>query len=114
VSALKSSRGNSGFLTGFCYQERRVPMVENMKIKTHTWPAVNLIPLQQAVLCADCEVISEGENGHCVACGSQATISLCKVMGSNASLPSNPSLQPVACPEPEAATKVQRLAPQVA
>ncbi len=41
---------------------------------------VNLIPLHHAVLCANCDVISESRNGHCLACGSPSLISLSRVL----------------------------------
>jgi hypothetical protein len=41
----------------------------------------NLVRLLRAVLCANCEVISEGKNGHCAGCGSQALLSLSKLLG---------------------------------
>ena len=41
----------------------------------------NLVCLQRAVLCANCDVISEGSNGHCSACGSQALLSLSRLLG---------------------------------
>jgi hypothetical protein len=44
-------------------------------------PVKNLIRLQSAVLCANCEVVSEGTNGHCGACGSQALLSLSRILG---------------------------------
>jgi hypothetical protein len=44
----------------------------------------NLIPLQQAVLCANCEVVSDSTNGHCVVCGSPSLLNLARVLdGSN-------------------------------
>ena len=42
---------------------------------------VNLITLKHAVLCANCDVISESRNGHCIACGSPSLISLSRVLG---------------------------------
>ena len=45
------------------------------------WLDTNLVRLQRAVLCATCEVISECKNGHCAACGSQALLSLGKLLG---------------------------------
>ena len=45
------------------------------------WLNTNLVRLQKAVLCANCEVISEGLNGHCAGCGSQSLLSLNKVLG---------------------------------
>jgi len=44
-------------------------------------PSPNLIRLERAVLCANCEVISETKNGRCAACGSQAILGLCRVLG---------------------------------
>lgn len=44
-------------------------------------PNTNLVRLRTAVLCANCEVISEGLNGHCAGCGSQSLLSLSRVLG---------------------------------
>ena len=43
---------------------------------------LSLIPLQRAVLCANCEMVSEGRNGHCIVCGSASLLSLARVLGS--------------------------------
>jgi hypothetical protein len=44
----------------------------------------NLIPLQQAVLCANCDVVSDSKNGHCIVCGSPSLLNLARVLdGSN-------------------------------
>ncbi len=48
---------------------------------TYLSPSTNLVPLQSAALCANCEVISEGTNGHCAACGSQALLALSRILG---------------------------------
>jgi hypothetical protein len=45
------------------------------------WLNTNLVRLQKAVLCANCEVISEGLNGHCASCGSQSLLGLGRVLG---------------------------------
>ena len=45
------------------------------------WLDTNLVRLRKAVLCANCEVISEGLNGHCAGCGSQSLLSLNRVLG---------------------------------
>jgi hypothetical protein len=45
------------------------------------WLNTNLVCLQKAVLCANCEVISEALNGHCAGCGSQSLLSLSGVLG---------------------------------
>ena len=41
---------------------------------------LNLVPLQHAVLCANCEVISDSKNGHCLACGSPSLVNLARVL----------------------------------
>ena len=41
----------------------------------------NLVRLHRALLCANCEVISEGLNGHCAGCGSESLLSLRTVLG---------------------------------
>lgn len=44
----------------------------------------NLIPLEQAVLCANCDVVSDSKNGHCMVCGSPSLLNLARVLnGSN-------------------------------
>ncbi len=50
-------------------------------MSTYAWFNVNLVRLQKAVLCANCDVISEGLNGHCVACGSEALLGLSRILG---------------------------------
>jgi hypothetical protein len=45
------------------------------------WRNANLVRLKTAVLCANCEVISEGLNGHCAGCGSQSLLGLSSVLG---------------------------------
>jgi hypothetical protein len=44
----------------------------------------DLVLLKKAVLCANCEVISEGLNGHCAACGSEALLRLHQLLGGTA------------------------------
>jgi hypothetical protein len=48
---------------------------------SQVWLDMNLVRLQKAVLCANCEVISEGFNGHCAGCGSQSLLCLSRVLG---------------------------------
>jgi hypothetical protein len=50
-------------------------------MSAYAWFNVNLVRLQKAVLCANCEVISEGLNGHCSACGSEALLGLSRILG---------------------------------
>jgi hypothetical protein len=45
------------------------------------WLNTNLVRLDKAVLCANCEVISEGLNGHCAGCGSQSLLRVSTVLG---------------------------------
>jgi hypothetical protein len=45
------------------------------------WLNTNLVRLHKAVLCANCEAISEGLNGHCAGCGSQSLLRLSTVLG---------------------------------
>jgi hypothetical protein len=42
---------------------------------------VNTIHILKAVLCADCEVISDGAGDTCVVCGSRSLLSLGRVLG---------------------------------
>jgi len=42
---------------------------------------INFIELQTAVFCVECELISRNNTPHCFACGSQAVLSLARVLG---------------------------------
>lgn len=42
---------------------------------------VSFVSLQSAVFCAECEVISQNNTRYCLACGSQALLSLSRVLG---------------------------------
>lgn len=42
---------------------------------------LNFVPLQSAVLCVDCEVITESHEGQCRICGGHALLSLDRVLG---------------------------------
>lgn len=44
-------------------------------------PDLNTIQLQNAVLCADCEVISDSPHDACRVCGSHSLLSLACVLG---------------------------------
>ena len=50
-------------------------------MSNQAWLNKDLVYLQKAVLCANCDVISEGCNGHCAACGSQALLNLSRLLG---------------------------------
>ena len=42
---------------------------------------INFLSLQTAVFCVECELISENNMPNCLACGSQAVLSLSRVLG---------------------------------
>jgi GAF domain-containing protein len=42
---------------------------------------VSFVSLQAAVFCAECELISQNNSPYCLACGSQALLSLSRVLG---------------------------------
>lgn len=42
---------------------------------------VNFVPLKLAVFCVECELLSENNTTRCLACGSQAVLSLSRVLG---------------------------------
>jgi hypothetical protein len=44
-------------------------------------PDVNAVCLQKAVLCADCEVISDSPHDFCCVCGSHSLFGLSRVLG---------------------------------
>jgi len=44
---------------------------------------VNAVPLQNAVLCANCDVISDTRNGHCAVCGSPSLVNLARILGAH-------------------------------
>jgi hypothetical protein len=43
--------------------------------------ALNTVPLLNAVLCADCEVISDSSGDVCSVCGSRSLLNLGRVLG---------------------------------
>ncbi len=44
-------------------------------------PTLNSLPLLEAVLCADCEIISNSGGETCEVCGSRSLLSLGRVLG---------------------------------
>ena len=46
-------------------------------MSTHNF---GVVPLQQAYLCLDCELITPAEQGHCAACSSQALLGIAAVL----------------------------------
>ena len=49
--------------------------------ETLTGNYIHFLPLQKAVFCVQCEVLSENNTPHCHACGSRAVFSLSRVLG---------------------------------
>lgn len=48
----------------------------------HNWDIeLNSVPLLEAVLCADCEIISNSAGESCEICGSRSLLSLGRVLG---------------------------------
>jgi hypothetical protein len=50
-------------------------------MNAQVWLNTNLVRLPKAVLCANCEIISEDLNGHCAGCGSESLLRLSGVLG---------------------------------
>src|ERR1700731_1410473 len=42
---------------------------------------VNFLCMQSAIFCVQCELISENNTPHCLACGSTAVLSLSRLLG---------------------------------
>ena len=52
-----------------------------MEAKRNSEPVLSTIDLLNAVLCADCEVISDSAGEVCAVCGSRSLLSLGRVLG---------------------------------
>jgi hypothetical protein len=52
-----------------------------MDIQRDPESTLNTVPLLQAVLCADCEVISDSVGEICAVCGSRSLLSLGRILG---------------------------------
>lgn len=50
-------------------------------MRSHIAADVNFLSLQSAVFCVACELLSENNTTRCLACGSQAVLSLSRVLG---------------------------------
>ena len=42
---------------------------------------LNAIALQNAVLCADCDVVSDSQHDICMVCGSRSLVNICRILG---------------------------------
>ena len=43
--------------------------------------ALNAICLTRAVLCADCDVVSDSPHDHCLVCGSRSLLNISRLLG---------------------------------
>lgn len=59
------------------------------------WKPVEIIPVGEAVLCADCDAITRARNDHCLACGSHSIVHVDKLMNRQVRAGETPAL-PVA------------------
>jgi hypothetical protein len=60
---------------------------------------VNAVRLQQAVLCADCDVITDSPHDTCSICGSRSLLPLARVLGNTQPTPT-PAVQEVVVQSP--------------
>lgn len=44
---------------------------------------LNAVALQNAVLCADCEVVSDSPHDQCLVCGSHSLVNISRMLGGN-------------------------------
>ena len=77
----------------------RARSVERQKRRTKNFEPVELIPLDHAVLCEDCQMISQARNDHCLSCGSHSILSLASVLGSQTVASLQHEISPTAEPE---------------
>ena len=79
---INSLRDNGVSQSNCCDDmELHGPASKGDMMSAATWSNADLVRLQKAVLCVNCELISEGLNGHCAACGSEALLGLSRVLG---------------------------------
>ena len=60
---------------------------------------LNAVPLQNAVLCAECDVVSDSPHDVCMVCGSHSLFNVARIFGGNlpkkrASLITQPAVEP--------------------
>src|SRR5258708_39618063 len=51
--------------------------------------SLNAVALQKAVLCAECDVVSDSPHDRCLVCGSGSLFNIARMFGGN--LPQNPA-----------------------
>jgi hypothetical protein len=42
---------------------------------------LNAVALQHAVLCAECDVVSDSPHDMCMVCGSRSLVNICRILG---------------------------------
>ena len=42
---------------------------------------LNAVALQSAVLCAECDVVSDSPHDVCMVCGSRSLVNICRILG---------------------------------
>ena len=42
---------------------------------------LNTVALQRAVLCAECDVVSDSPHDICMVCGSRSLVNICRILG---------------------------------
>ena len=47
----------------------------------HAARCLNAVALQNAVLCAECEVVSDSPHDQCLVCGSHSLVNICRMLG---------------------------------
>lgn len=52
-----------------------------VELRGKTSYTLNAISLKHAVLCADCDVISDSPHDRCLVCGSRSLFNVCRVFG---------------------------------
>jgi hypothetical protein len=46
-----------------------------------TGRSLNAVALQYAVLCAECDVVSDSPHDICMVCGSRSLVNICRILG---------------------------------
>jgi hypothetical protein len=65
---------------------------------------LNAVALQNAVLCADCDVVSDSPNDRCLVCGSRSLLNIASMLGG-----SLPGERAILLPPVKAASKLREV-----
>src|ERR1700680_192139 len=52
-----------------------------VKVRAENDRPLNSISLRNAVLCADCDVVSDSPHDHCLVCGSRSLLNISRLLG---------------------------------